>query len=89
MFASGVERPGTMAAVLGLDDAAVEEVCKRLQSDGRICVPANFNSKGQIVISGEVEGVQEAMELLKEVGAKKTVPLPVSGEHDHRGQAVL
>jgi [acyl-carrier-protein] S-malonyltransferase len=79
MFAAGLEWPGTMAAVLGLDDAAVEEVCERLRSDGRICVPANFNSQGQIVISGEVGGVQEAMELLKEAGAKKTVPLPVSG----------
>jgi [acyl-carrier-protein] S-malonyltransferase len=79
MFAAGLDRPGTMAAVLGLDDAAVEEVCDRLRSDGRICVPANFNSKGQVVISGEVEGVQEAMGLLKEAGAKKTVPLPVSG----------
>jgi [acyl-carrier-protein] S-malonyltransferase len=79
MFASGLERPGTMAAVLGLDDAAVEEVCEKLQADGKICVPANFNSAGQIVISGEVEGIQKAMGLLKESGAKKTVPLPVSG----------
>lgn len=79
MFASGIERPGTMAAVLGLDDAAVEEVCEGLLSEGGICVPANFNSKGQIVISGEVDAVQEAMGLLKEAGAKKTVPLPVSG----------
>lgn len=79
MFASGLERPGTMAAVLGLDDAAVEEVCERLQTDGRICVPANFNSKGQVVISGEVDGVQDAMSLLKEAGAKRVVSLPVSG----------
>ena len=79
MFASGLEEPGTMAAVLGLDEDSVEDVCEKLQSAGRICVPANFNSNGQVVISGDVEGVQEAMGLLKEAGAKKTVPLPVSG----------
>ncbi len=49
------------------------------ETEGRICVPANFNSQGQVVISGEVEGVQEAMTLAKEAGAKKAVPLTVSG----------
>jgi [acyl-carrier-protein] S-malonyltransferase len=79
MFAAGLEQPGTMAAVLGLDDGPVVEVCDRLRGEGMTCVPANFNSRGQIVISGEVEGVLRGMELLREAGAKKTVPLPVSG----------
>lgn len=79
MFASGVERPGTMAALLGLDDQSVEEVCRTVEEEGKICVPANFNSKGQVVISGEVAGVERAMILAKEAGAKRAVPLPVSG----------
>ena len=79
MFASGVQRPGTMAAVLGLDDQGVEEVCRAVEGEGMICVPANFNSRGQVVISGEVEGVERAMVLLKEAGAKKAVRLSVSG----------
>jgi len=79
MFASGIERPGTMAAVLGIDDEGVVEVCEAVQAEGRICVPANFNTKGQVVISGEVEGIERAMVLAKEAGAKKAVPLTVSG----------
>jgi [acyl-carrier-protein] S-malonyltransferase len=79
MFASGQERPGTMAAVLGLEDAAVEEVCRVVGENGKICVPANFNSAGQVVISGEVAGVEEAMVLAKEAGAKRVLPLTVSG----------
>jgi len=79
MLASGVDRPGTMAAILGLEDAAVEELCRTVQEGGKICVPANFNSPGQIVISGEVEGVEWAMVLAKEAGAKRTMPLTVSG----------
>lgn len=79
MFASGVERPGTMAALLGLDEDAVEAVCREVQAEGKICVPANFNSQGQVVISGETEGVDRGMVLAKEAGAKKAVPLTVSG----------
>lgn len=79
MFASGEERPGTMAAVLGLDDEKVEEVCREVAAAGKICVPANFNAPGQVVISGEVEGVKEAMALAKEAGAKRVMPLTVSG----------
>jgi len=79
MFASGVERPGTMAALLGLDDGGVEEVCRIVTEEGKICVPANFNSQGQVVISGEVEGVERAMALAKEAGAKRALPLTVSG----------
>jgi [acyl-carrier-protein] S-malonyltransferase len=79
MFASGEERAGTMAAILGLDDEGVEAVCGQVRGEGKVCVPANFNSQGQIVISGEVEGVERAMVLAKEAGAKRALPLTVSG----------
>jgi [acyl-carrier-protein] S-malonyltransferase len=68
--------PSTMAAVLGMDDAVVEEVCAALNG---IVVPANYNSPGQIVISGTMEGVSAATEELKKRGAKRIVPLSVSG----------
>lgn len=77
MYRSGVERPGTMAAILGLGDAALEAVCRRVRSG--ICVPANFNSAGQVVVSGDVAGVEEGMALAREAGAKRTVQLNVSG----------
>ena len=77
MFAAGQERPGTMAAVMGLADAALEEACSRV-SNG-VCVPANFNSEGQIVVSGDLAGVEQGMALIKEAGAKRVVPLNVSG----------
>jgi [acyl-carrier-protein] S-malonyltransferase len=79
MFASGQEEPGTMAAILGLDDEGVVGVCEKVRNEGMVCVPANFNSQGQIVISGEVEGVERAMVLAKEAGAKRALPLTVSG----------
>ncbi len=79
MFESGVEQPGTMAAILGLEDESVEEVCRMVQSAGKICVPANFNTQGQVVISGEVEGIEKAMTLVKEAGARRAVALTVSG----------
>jgi [acyl-carrier-protein] S-malonyltransferase len=79
MFASGEDRPGTMAAVLGMDEENVGVLCRRVQEEGWICVPANFNSEGQVVISGEVEGVQRAVALSRELGAKRAVPLSVSG----------
>jgi [acyl-carrier-protein] S-malonyltransferase len=79
MFQSGMERSGTMAAVLGLDDEGVEEVCRTVQGEGNICVPANFNSRGQVVISGEMAGVERGMVLAREAGAKRAVPLTVSG----------
>jgi [acyl-carrier-protein] S-malonyltransferase len=66
----------TMAAIMGLDDETVEEVCKGV--DGTV-VPANYNSPGQVVISGEEEAVQKACDALQEKGAKKTVQLPVGG----------
>jgi [acyl-carrier-protein] S-malonyltransferase len=77
MYQAGEARPGTMAAVLGLADDALEEVCGRV--DAGICVPANFNSTGQIVISGDVAGVEQGMALASEAGAKRVLPLKVSG----------
>ena len=69
-------RPSTMAAVLGLDDKTVEEVCAK--TEGTV-VAANYNCKGQIVISGETEAVNRACALLKEAGAKRALPLSVGG----------
>jgi [acyl-carrier-protein] S-malonyltransferase len=68
--------PSTMAAVLGMPDAVVEEVCASVPGT---VVPANYNSPGQIVISGTIEGIREATEELKARGAKRIVPLSVSG----------
>lgn len=79
MSAAGEQRPGTMAAILGLEDEAVEAVCRTVGEGGKVCVPANYNSSGQVVISGEVAGVEEAMVLAKEAGARKAIPLTVSG----------
>jgi [acyl-carrier-protein] S-malonyltransferase len=69
---------GRMAAVIGLDIEKVGEACKRASSDGFIAVPANINSPEQVVISGHKEAVERAMDLLKEAGAKKVIPLHVS-----------
>ena len=77
MFEAGHTRPGTMAAILGLEDYEVEDVCTRVEAG--ICVPANFNTAGQVVVSGDVGGVVQAMELAREAGAKKAVRLNVSG----------
>lgn len=76
MFAAGESRPGTMAAILGLDAQAVREVCEAANG---LVGPANLNSPGQVVISGEPQAVAEAGEALKEKGAKRVVPLNVSG----------
>jgi [acyl-carrier-protein] S-malonyltransferase len=76
MYQAGVENPGTMAAVLGLDDDQVEVACRRADDDVWV---ANFNAPGQIVIAGSDEGVRRASEVAKELGAKKVMPLPVSG----------
>jgi len=69
--------PSTMAAVLGLSDDAVEEVCESIKE--AIVVPANYNCPGQLVISGSIEGIDIACELLKEKGAKRALKLPVGG----------
>jgi [acyl-carrier-protein] S-malonyltransferase len=68
--------PSTMAAILGLDDKIVEDVCASIQE---VVVPANYNSPGQIVISGSNEGIDKAIELLKEKGAKRALKLAVGG----------
>jgi [acyl-carrier-protein] S-malonyltransferase len=76
MHEAGQSNPGTMSAILGLDDELVEVACRRADSDVWV---ANFNAPGQIVIAGSVEGVARAIEIAKELGAKKAMPLPVSG----------
>jgi [acyl-carrier-protein] S-malonyltransferase len=76
MHDAGTEHPGTMAAVLGLDDDLVEVACRRADSDVWV---ANFNAPGQVVIAGSAEGVAAAAAHAKELGAKKVMPLPVSG----------
>ncbi|MBN2807535.1 MAG: ACP S-malonyltransferase [Prolixibacteraceae bacterium] len=68
--------PSTMAAIVGLDDAVVEEVCEAVEG---IVVAANYNCPGQLVISGAVEAVNQACELLKAKGAKRALVLPVGG----------
>ena len=72
--------PSTMAAVLGLADDKVEEICKKVQEEtGEVVVPANYNCPGQLVISGSVKGVEVACEQLKAAGAKRALVLPVGG----------
>lgn len=78
MQQAGVDRPGTMAAIVGLDPKTVVDACEKASEAG-IVQAANFNSPGQIVISGSVSGVRRAMELAKERGAKLVKELPVSG----------
>ena len=78
MWESGVKRPGTMAAVLGLDRAAAEALCEEASSAGLV-QPANLNCPGQVVVSGEVAGVERTVELAPERGAKKAMVLNVSG----------
>ncbi len=75
---AGKVRPGTMAAVVGLDEKTVEEACREASVNG-VAQPANFNSPGQIVISGDVESVRKAMELARQRGAKMVKELVVSG----------
>ncbi|MDB4620809.1 ACP S-malonyltransferase [Flavobacteriaceae bacterium] len=70
------EVPGTMAAVLGLDDKTIEDVCAKTAG---IVVAANYNCTGQLVISGEIEAIKLACEAMKEAGAKRALPLPVGG----------
>jgi len=76
MHEAGQNNPGTMSAILGLDDELVEVACRRADSDVWV---ANFNAPGQIVIAGSAEGVARAVEIAKELGAKKAMQLPVSG----------
>ncbi len=71
--------PSTMAAVLNLDDAIIEAICKEITESGHIVVPANYNCPGQLVISGSIEGINIACERMKAAGAKRALVLPVGG----------
>ena len=71
--------PSTMAAVLNLDDAIIESICKEITESGHIVVPANYNCPGQLVISGSIEGIDIACERMKAAGAKRALVLPVGG----------
>jgi [acyl-carrier-protein] S-malonyltransferase len=79
MRESGEQRPGTMAAILGDVDGGIEAVCARASSEGGCVVAANYNTPGQVVISGEVAAVERAMEMAKVAGAKRAIRLNVSG----------
>ena len=69
----------TMAAIIGLEENTIEDICKQINDSGKTVVAANYNCPGQIVISGSIEGVEEACVKLKEAGAKRALPLNVSG----------
>ena len=71
--------PSTMAAIIALPDEKVEEICTTVNAEGEVCVPANYNCPGQIVISGSVPGIEKACELMKAAGAKRALPLKVGG----------
>ena len=71
--------PGTMAAIIGLPDEKVEEVCAEVSTEGNVVVAANYNCPGQLVISGNVDAINAACEKLKAAGAKRALPLKVGG----------
>lgn len=71
--------PSTMAAIVGLPDEKVEEICAEINREGHVIVPANYNCPGQLVISGNVDAVAEACEKIKAAGAKRALPLKVGG----------
>jgi [acyl-carrier-protein] S-malonyltransferase len=71
--------PSTMAAIIALPDETIEQVCAEISKEGNVVVPANYNSPGQVVISGNVEAIKEACAKLKEAGAKRALPLAVGG----------
>jgi [acyl-carrier-protein] S-malonyltransferase len=80
MGQAGADRPGAMAAVLNLGNDVLEELCRRASDAGEgVVQPANYNAPGQIVISGDAAAVERASELAKEAGARRVLPLPVSG----------
>lgn len=71
--------PSTMAAIVGLADDKIEEICAEVSKSGCVVVPANYNCPGQLVISGNIEAINEACEKLKAAGAKRALPLKVGG----------
>lgn len=80
MQQAGTDNPGTMAAVIGMDDEAVEDVCKRATEEtGKEVIAANYNCPGQLVISGYIPAVEKAVEIAKEEGVRLAKLLPVSG----------
>tara|TARA_R110002096_G_scaffold432976_4_gene650805 strand:- start:1767 stop:2654 length:888 start_codon:yes stop_codon:yes gene_type:complete len=80
MQVAGTSNPGTMAAIVGMEDAAVEQVCAEATSlTSKEVIAANYNCPGQLVISGYIEAVEKAVELAKENGARMAMLLPVSG----------
>ncbi len=81
MFKAGEQEPGTMFAVINLDDARVEAVCKELSENGNgnVVVPANYNCPGQIVVSGSADYLRENAKMFKEAGARIVKELQVSG----------
>ena len=78
MYRAGIEKPGTMAAILGLDGPAVEAACAEA-ADAGVVRAANFNAPGQVVISGEIPAVEKACEVAKAKGARRAIRLEVSG----------
>ncbi len=80
MFRAGIERPGAMAAILGVPSTVVEEAAREAANQtGQVVQAANFNAPTQTVVSGEVDAVEQAMSLAKAAGARRAVRLPVSG----------
>jgi [acyl-carrier-protein] S-malonyltransferase len=79
MYETGVQRPGAMAAILGDTDRPIEAICEQATREAGLCVPANYNAPGQIVISGDAAGVEAGMALCKAAGAKRAMALKVSG----------
>ncbi len=81
MFQSGLEKPGTMYAVIGLDDDKIEAICKEIteKANGEVVVPANYNSPGQLVVSGSRDLLRNCASKFKEAGAKMVKELVVSG----------
>ena len=79
MFEAGTKQKGGMLAVLGLENSVVESICSDLSKQGKVVVPANYNSPGQIVVSGNDADVDESMELFKSAGASMVKKLVVSG----------
>ncbi len=73
------QAPSTMAAIIGVPDETVENICKEVSTDGNVVVPANYNCPGQLVISGNIDAVNAACEKLKAAGAKRALVLKVSG----------
>lgn len=71
--------PSTMAAIIALPDETIEQICEEVSTEGNVVVPANYNCPGQVVISGNIEAVKTACVKLKEAGAKRALPLAVSG----------